>query len=327
MNTEQEDSADEAIEPLAPITAGESEPVAEAPLASEIVVGTAVFSPIDTIPSDPDDEPIPVNKTRPAPLNHVEGEPPMTETVTSSPAPANPPVAAAPVSQRRGCVLLLLGAVLGSLLGMIFSLAILLGLNGTLTFSQTDAQLRRDITEANIRQEALQDALSTRDAQVDALATRLEGFDSQQADIDASLRDVSQEMATVEGQVTAVSGDILTLDDRLDLTESQIETAAAAAESFNSFLGGLRELLLEVEPSGPTPTAVGGSAPSATPTPANKITPTTGTDEGTAVGSATAAATATGAAPATATSQPTRTPRPTRTPLPALATNTPTQQP
>ncbi|MBK6711231.1 MAG: hypothetical protein IPG51_12975 [Chloroflexi bacterium] len=49
---------------------------------------------------------------------------------------------------------------------MVFSLAVLMGLNGTLTFSQADAQLRRDINEAAIRQANLEDTLATRDSQV-----------------------------------------------------------------------------------------------------------------------------------------------------------------
>ncbi|MBK8989303.1 MAG: hypothetical protein IPM39_25105 [Chloroflexi bacterium] len=314
MDTEQEESAIDDGETLATVAAGEEELGAgapldvEAPLDEDIVVGTAVFSPLDTPSSNPDDAPIPVNKSRLTILPAVEEASTMTEDVRP-PVSSATPAAPSAISQRRGCVLLLLGAILGSLLGMMFSLAILLGLNGTLTFSQTDAQLRRDITEANIRQAGLQDALSTRDAQVEALATRLEGLDAQQTDTAVQLTDVSAEMAAVEGRVTAVYDDITSLDSRLDLTESQIETAAAAAESFNSFLGGLRELLLETDPSASTLTAT------PTPTSAAAITPATREGTGTAVASP------------SATSQPTRTPQPSRTPLPALATNTPAPQP
>ncbi|MBK8931124.1 MAG: hypothetical protein IPM76_02175 [Chloroflexi bacterium] len=283
-------------------------PVEESLVEPEIVLGTAVtVSPIDS------ETPSPVTKSRPPLPPEPEEELDMTQpstpdtpaaTPTRPPAPTSTPPAApatSSVSQRRGCVFLLLGAVLGAFFGMVFSLAVLMGLNGTLTFSQADAQLRRDINEAAIRQANLEDTLATRDSQVNGLATRLADLSGQQDEMSLSLQNADQELATVEGQVTAVYANISTLDNRLEQAEIQLTAVASAAESFNSFLGGLRDLLQEVQPPTITPTADGGAAGKATPTAAS--------------GSGTVAPTQTPA------SQPTRTPRPTRTPL-ALPSST-----
>ncbi len=236
----------------------------------------------------------------------LEETPEETTTMTNRDASRQTPddraataVAPAAISQRRGCVFLFLGAILGAIFGVTLSLAILLGLNGTLTFSQTDAQLRRALNDSGLRQDDMEDSLATRAAEVDALSTRIEQLGSQQAGVAGAMTAVSQDVTTMEAEVTAVYTAVTGLDERVDETEAQLETAAAAAESFQGFLGGLQALLNEVNPTTATSTP---TALSPTPTPMN------GPGTGTAV------------AP-TATVLTTRTPQPTRTPLP-LATPT-----
>ncbi|MBK6711232.1 MAG: hypothetical protein IPG51_12980 [Chloroflexi bacterium] len=108
----------------------------------------------------------------------------------------------------------------------------------------------------------------------------------------------------MEGQVTAVYANISTLDNRLEQAEIQLTAVASAAESFNSFLGGLRDLLQRCsrQPSPHSRWRRGRWRQSRKP-------PTAASGSGTV------------APTQTPTSQPTRTPRPTRTPL-ALPSST-----
>ncbi len=95
----------------------------------------------------------------------------MTNETAVSPPPPPP----SSVSQRRGCVLLIFGALLGAILGTVLTLSILLGLNGSLSFTSTDAQLRRAINDTRLEQEDMANELATRSAQIEYVATRVGG--------------------------------------------------------------------------------------------------------------------------------------------------------
>ena len=100
-------------------------------------------------PISEDEAPTPTKSRAP-----VISTAPIVEESIVPPAPLPPAASATPaVSQRRGCVLLFLGAILGAVLGTVLTLSILMGLNGSLTFASTDAQLRRAINESSIEQE------------------------------------------------------------------------------------------------------------------------------------------------------------------------------
>lgn len=230
-----------------------------------------------------------------------EEEPTMTdETAVSTPPPAEPN----PVSQRRGCVLLFLGAILGAIMGTVLTLSILLGLNGSLTFTSTDAQLRRAINDTRIEQEDMIDELSTRSAQIEYMATQIGGVAADQAAVTEAMSTVDAGMGEVVGAVTAVATQVSELDERVETTEGQIEGAATAAAEFETFLTGLKALLFDSESTTATPSAKETTS---------EQTPIATSDE------LTPAATTTGEP--TRTVRPTRTPRPTSTTLP-LATET-----
>ena len=228
----------------------------------------------------------------------------IDETAVSPPPPTEPN----PVSQRRGCVLLILGAILGAIMGTVLTLSILLGLNGSLSFTSTDAQLRRAINDNRIEQEDLSNELATRSAQLEAMATQIGGVAADQASVTEAMSTSDAEMEAVVGAVTAVATQVSNLDERVETTEGQIENAAAAVVKFDTFLNGLRELLFQGDTITTTPSAKEESTgQTATATPSETSSKTTPD------------ATTTGEA--TRTVRPTRTPRPTSTTLP-LATET-----
>lgn len=261
-------------------------------------------------PISEDEAPTPTKSRAP-----VINTAPIVEESIVPPAPLPPAAPATPaVSQRRGCVLLFLGAILGAVLGTVLTLSILMGLNGSLTFASTDAQLRRAINEASIEQENTTYALATRSAHIDAMATQV---GSMVLDLEAAREAVGTaeaEVGEVQMAVTAVATQVTRLDERLENTEGQIENVVESAAKFDAFLAGLRALLLDEATSMATSEAEEGTPIGKTP-PAESASP-----EGTAAGEA------------TRTVRPTRTPQPTSTPLPlptstAVPTRTPEQRP
>ncbi|MCZ7673620.1 MAG: hypothetical protein M5U34_44135 [Chloroflexi bacterium] len=182
-------------------------------------------------------------------------EEPVVISTPPPPAAAPPP---APVSQRRGCILLFLGAGLGAVLGTVLTLSILLGLNGSLTFASTDAQLRRAINDTRSEQEGLSNVVATRAAHLEAIATQVGRLDLEQKSADEAMLTVAAELQEVEGGITAVATHISSLDNRLDNTEAEMADVVESANAVNAFLAGLRNLLNELEG---TPTATAAASP------------------------------------------------------------------
>ncbi len=243
--------------------------------------------------------------------------PPLYEPMKVEPAPepqprpvlqpAVPQPAAQP-SQGRVLGQILLGSILGAFVGALLTLAILAALNnGTLSFNQADARLQSEIQDAQRLQSDLQQTVDNLDSELNsnlgAVATRTGDLFLQQQETDTAVNDIMSGMRQTNANVTELQAITNALDERLT-------TVAAAAETFDAFLDGLRGLLIDLD--GGTATAVPETA---TPEATLEATPTASTDTGTAA-----------TAVPSPTSRPTRTPRPTATPIP-LPTSTPGQQP
>ena len=209
-------------------------------------------------------------------------------------------------AQRRGCLSTLLGATFGAILGAVLTLAVLAALNqGTLNYSASDSALRQQLNTEIISRTNELNQLSTR---VSVAATaEAEANQTLQSDFEASHEALGENIANNEEIISYLatrSGDL----------ELRLQEVAGAADTFTSFLDGLRSLLGDLDESTPTPT------PSAidetvSPTPTPTFTPV-GTSS--PQPSATTAVSPTGA--------PTRTPLPTATPF-TFPTNTPAPQP
>ncbi len=241
--------------------------------------------------------------------------PPLYEPMKVEPAPEPQPqpvlqpAVPHPVTQpSQGRVLgqILLGSILGAFVGALLTLAILAALNnGTLSFNQADTRLQSEIQDTQRSQSDLEQTVDNLDSELNTnlgyVATRTGDLFLQQQEIDSSLQDIMSGMRQTNTNVAELQAITNALDERLT-------TVAAAAETFDAFLDGLRGLLIDLD--GGTATAVPETA---TPEATLEATPTASTDTGTA-------------ATAVPTSRPTRTPRPTATPIP-LPTSTPGQQP
>lgn len=240
---------------------------------------------------------------------------PEPETIVAEPVseretlPVTEPTPLQPAAKpERPLGAILLGSILGAFVGAILTLAILAVLNnGTLLFTRADARLRSELEDARQAQDDLSLELEGVNSQfttnLGAVATRAGDLMQQQQEAGATIKSLGETLETTQGDVADLEEAAQELDERLT-------NVAEAAESFDTFLDRMRDLLIELQGT-PEPTMT----PTATPTAADTATPTPAENE---AGQATAVPTSTG--------RPTRTPRPTATPIP-LATLTPSQQP
>ncbi|MCB9419040.1 MAG: helix-hairpin-helix domain-containing protein [Ardenticatenaceae bacterium] len=268
----EEETATSTTDAASTLSAGVPQPITITPIADE--EDTAKLPPL--IEPKPEPQPRPVSQPSPGP------------------------------SQGRVLAQILLGSILGAAVGVVLTLAILAALNnGTLSFNRTEIrQIQSEIQDAQRVQSDLQQTVDNMDtefnANLGAVATRAGDLFLQQQETDTAVNDIMSGMRQTNANVTELQAVTNALDERLT-------TVAAAAETFNAFLDGLRGLLANLD---------GGTAVPETATPPATIeaTPTT------------AATGETATAVPSPTSRPTRTPRPTATPIP-LPTSTPGQQP
>lgn len=232
------------------------------------------------------EETIQVSASRPAPEDNIM-PPPSIENIPPSNRATNTELESR--AQRRGCFSIIAGAIFGAILGAALTLVILFSLNqGTLEYNAQNGRL----------QDRLDDEIQARTEQLETMNEQLNHAATQEAELQdalatssASLTKMEESMADTEATVVAA--------------EKRIDEISGAAENFNLFLLGLRDVVDELEPSLPT------STPTTRPT--NTAVLVTPLDDAEEISTLTAT-------PIRAT----RTPRPTAT---ALFTSTPTPQP
>lgn len=216
-----------------------------------------------------------------------------------APAPAAPGMAP---SQRRGCVLILLGALLGAFVGTALTLAVLAGLNnGRLQFTQETSRLRGEVGTLQQSQAALQTQLSTAEALAAAGAQQLDNYQPVLEVLATRQGEMLMAQATAQAGLAGLGADLATMEAETAVLADRVENVAAAAEAFEVFLSGLRALLAELDVSGAVPLT---GTVTVTPTP-----PLPGE-----VSTTTPGQVAPSSSP-TPTLVPTRTPRPTATPI------------
>jgi hypothetical protein len=266
----------------------EAAPVEEFPLSDlEEEEPPVVVTMLDSRPSRPDRaaEPEPTPETESVPETAVR------RPTASAPAPEVIERRVVETVQRRHFHFWqqFLGVMTGALIGSLLTLLLLYFFNGTLRFAgESRVQLQLDEETSAIRQ-----SQSLMTDEIGELAGRVAELDN--------------ELATSEEAIGAVEEDVSGLEDETAALSEQLETIDLAAEKFDNFLSGLRDLLVAIQGLPPVPTAtvtISGTA-TISATISGTVTP-----QGTAV---TTTPTPTGLAPEG--SLPTRTPRPTATPL------------
>ena len=262
----QENEPDTAVSPP-PVTAEETEP--DEPETQPSKEPTPVEDNITIAPSTVETNQPPAEETTPAIMNETE--------TTTIPPTRSPELEAR--AQRRGCFSIIAGGVFGAILGATLTLALLASLNqGSLEYNAQNAQL----------QNRLDSEIEQRSDQLDEVGERLCSAATQEAELNNNIATQEANLAQIESTMEAV--------------DARISEIAGSAETFNTFLLGLRDVINQVEPSLPTNT------PTVTPT-----NTAVSTEPPTATSKATEEAAE--ATPTNTAVRATRTPRPTATAL------------
>ena len=253
-------------------TTGADEMIDEAHALGEMEMPTLHSAPVEpeslgTAPPEApsSQQPDPASLAR-APLG--PDLPQESEIEPEMPPAARPASASSPQAGRQanrftwpGCGGLVVAALAGALLGAMLALLVIGGINGTLDIRQSEVVL--DIQADVQHLDTQTDALRT---DVDGLRRRLDRLENLTVRMDA----VEQSVDGIETAVDQAQTEIDALGDRAEQLSAEVAAVRAASERFDTFLDGLRDLLLEFQgpPPAPTPT------PSATPTSRPSPTPT-----------------------------------------------------
>ncbi len=196
-------------------------------------------------PVPPQEEPTPMSTPSPTQTQPTLPAPPRDDTFERQ-------------AVRRGCFSIVFGAVLGALVGMALTLAVLSWLNnGLLTYNQADVRLRHQ----------LDGEIATRQTILQAQATAVHDIATRQAAVETEM---AQTLGTTEAEMAGLRVTAVYL-------ETRIAGAGNAADTLDAFLLGLDDLLSDVSPSStPTPTVsmTDTPIPSSTPLMTPTLTPT-----------------------------------------------------
>jgi len=209
-------------------------------------------------------EPTPAERAlvRPTPLAEPEPEPELEAEPPTPPPPPTPTPSAWP-----GYAGLTVAVLLGGLFGALLALLVIGGINGTLDFGQAEAVIntQAELDRLNIQADTLQ-------ADLDGLRQRLDSLEGLTGRMDG----VEQAVDELDTALVQTQTEVDALDARADQLDADIATVRTAANRFNTFLDGLRDLLFEFQgaPPTPTPTPPSTATPRPTRTPRPTLTPT-----------------------------------------------------
>jgi competence protein ComEA len=233
-------------------------------------VSTALLG---TLPGEEEEPPPPIEPEPPVKEERAKAEepppreppPPREVPPEARPQAVTPPPA--PSAWRGGFTWLAAASLIGAVMGAILALLVIGGINGTLDLNQRTAvvELRAEADRLSRQAGALQTDL-------DGLRERLDALEG----LTGRLDEVERDTENLDNSLAEAQADIAALDTRTDALGKDIATVRAAADRFNAFLDGLRDLLFEFQGAPPTPTPT--ATPTATPRPTRtpRATPTPG---------------------------------------------------
>jgi TolA-binding protein len=234
-----EQAVDSEPEPFSPVDEAVEEPA------------PSVDSPDDFVPSS---LPLP----EPDELSPLASMP--------SPPPPPPPSPAPTQPSKFGSWRLWLVAIVGAVGGALLALLVMQGINGTLNMAAHPQIIRLDDEVSALKQqsEILNgeiEQLRDRVSQIEALSGRLQKAEAEIKAMKETLAKLDEQMATLEQDMQQVQAGIKTLDETLSTQGEQIATLEQdtaqiretvdqiqdAADRFDNFLTGLRDLLLATD--------------------------------------------------------------------------------
>ncbi len=159
---------------------------------------------------------------------------------TTPPRSTPPPTTTVPPAQRSSHVAWwawLWSALVGGLLGMIFTLLVLSGINGSLNIGHSAA-----VQENRAQIEALDAHLTSLDGEVEGLDTRLRVLEG----LTARMETIEEEMKTLSEQVSDVQKSQRELSDQVAGVEERIAELSQAQEKTTTFFKQLQLLMVKL---------------------------------------------------------------------------------
>ncbi|MEA3309042.1 MAG: helix-hairpin-helix domain-containing protein [Chloroflexota bacterium] len=209
----------EIVEELQPVAVAEEIPIEDELPAEEIILAE------ETPVVEPDPQ--------------VEPPPPEPEPV---PPPPPPPAPAPP--RRRVTFGWFWTALLGGFLGLIFTLLVLAGINGSLDIDHSQAliAMRADMENVAAEMESLQGdikGLRQRLDTLESLTARMEEVETNVQALETQTNDLAMEIAALQAEDKNLADEIKTLEGNLTALERGVEKSHA-------FFTGMRELITDI---------------------------------------------------------------------------------
>ncbi|MFC1974907.1 helix-hairpin-helix domain-containing protein [Chloroflexota bacterium] len=257
------------------------------------------FSPVDEAIEEPAlfvDSPSDFVPSSLPPLPEPDEIPPL-ESLPSTPPPPPQPT-------NAGSWRFWLVAIVGAVGGALLALLVMLSINGTLDMDMATQpqiiELNDEVSALKRQSDTLNDEigqLRDRVSQIEALSGRMQKAEAEIETMNETLAKLNEQIATLEQDMQQVQTGIEALNEGLSIQGEQVaileqdtaqiretvEQIQDAADRFDSFLTGLRDLLLatdetatpasSTDPS-PIPTSSPTDSPTATRTPRPTRTPT-----------------------------------------------------
>jgi competence ComEA-like helix-hairpin-helix protein len=256
---------EEAEEPLSP------SPLEELPLEEEIAPETeaesseeiteVMFLPLAELPPEeevaPEAEAEPPEEATEVTLSSLEELPPTEEIApkAEAEAPETPPpaplhVAPAPPAPRRSSLAWFWSALLGGLLGMIFTLLVLSGINGSLDINHSPA-----ILKVNNQMSSLAAEMDSLRGEIGGLRQRLDGLEG----LTARMEQTELAVDDLRGEMTALEQQASALEEQANAISEDLTAIQGQTQQMGTFFQRLQALLNELfgEAEGtatPTPT-------------------------------------------------------------------------
>ncbi len=264
----------------------------ETPAPSEGSTDEVQPLPIAEPPTEELPAPPPAEEAQPISIDAAEepSTPPIEEEPPASPAEEEPPIPQEPtarppapaprgISRTQAAWMVFGSALISMLLAIIFTLAVLSGINGGLRYA-SNTDMRRAAHELGTLQNQI-DALGN---DVDGLRTRLDSLDAlsgRVTDLENDAAGLHKDLSALDEGLGQMQTSIDEIQTSLDDLATQVEAVNEQQNTFSAFFESLRDTLIEyfgpsnaATPESQLPPMEGTAVPTSTPTPTPQASPT-----------------------------------------------------
>lgn len=239
VEAEADEAADEAADETGDEERGASEPSVEKEYPMEEPPGeTEAEHEDESLPSEPSS----LSREETAPGKEAQDE---SSPIFSSERGLFP---------RSASWTWLWSALLGGLLGMVFALVVLVGINGSLVIGNSPA-----VREMRGQMDGLAADIDSLEGQADGLRRRLDSLEG----LTARIEQVESAVDDLHAETDQLGGQVETLEEELTAVSGDLAAVQAQAERFDTFLVRLQALLDDLF----------GAADSSVPAPSSTSTP------------------------------------------------------